>query len=212
MLSCLCFAGTGLPGLLPGRILKEGLPCGKAFVETDCWCSRWTEGYFSRLLRSLGTVMSKGCYLRALFIHHESQRPLALPRGAHVYLSSSLLPEILFSLGICDATPSWFCLQLSCFFLISPAGSSSSYSWPLNFGVPWVLVSDHFPILAHSWDDLIHFQVYEGIPSVCWWPTFGCLIIHLRCNLFKNSFLSCFLNLHFLHGSSSQRHEWTRAK
>lgn len=98
------------------------------------------------------------------------------------------------------------------FFLNLPAGSSSSSSWPLSFGVPWVLVSDHFPISAHSWDDLIHFQVYEGIPSVCWWPTFGCLIRHLRCNKSKTSFLSCFLNLHFLHGSSSQHHEWTRAR
>lgn len=53
------------------------------------WCSWWTEGSFSRLLSSLGTLMGKEYYLRAFFIHHEAQGPLTFSRGAHVCLSST---------------------------------------------------------------------------------------------------------------------------
>lgn len=111
------------------------------------WCSWWTEGSFSRLLSSLGTLVGKECYLRAFFIQHEAQGPLTFSRGVHVCLAAqstsdhSLLPEMFSSF---DATLSWFCSQLTvlfCFPSVSPAWSFSSYFWPLNFEVPGGLCS-----------------------------------------------------------------------
>lgn len=78
-------------------------------METERWCSRRTEACNSReLLSRLSAFMGRECYLRALFIHHESWRPwpfimeLLLILAALGTADHSLLPEILSLLGFYD--------------------------------------------------------------------------------------------------------------
>lgn len=80
-------------------------------METEHWCSRGTEAYYSRLLSRLRAFMGRECYLRTLFIHPESWRPWPFIMELLLILAGlgtadhSLLPEILSLLGFFDAAP-----------------------------------------------------------------------------------------------------------
>lgn len=115
----------GSPGLLGESWRREGWLCDEAFMETEHWCSRWTEGYYSSLLSSLSAFMDKICYLSALFIHHESWRPWPLITELMLIVSSTGHSWPL--------PPSWnsFCAWLLwCCSILIPLATALVFSVP----------------------------------------------------------------------------------
>lgn len=110
--------------------------------------------YYSRLLNSLSAFVGKECYLRALFIHHESWRPWPLILELLLILAAlgtadhSLLPEILYLASVMLFS---FSLQLPCFFCLPCWILLSLVLASLTFECQWL--SSLLPVSAHYLGD-----------------------------------------------------------